>query len=167
MTFVLSPQTVMSERGGMERHTSADRIVVGVDGSESSVEALRYAAPLAEVLNVPVEAVITWTYPPFTPANLLAEWHPEQDAEQILADAIIEAFGEQPPSELTRTVLQGPPAATLIDLSETSGMLVVGSRGHGGFVGLLLGSVSAACAEHAHCPVLIVHGSPTPAGTAA
>ncbi|MFF5626170.1 universal stress protein [Microbacterium sp. NPDC012755] len=151
----------------MEQHTSADRIVVGVDGSESSVEALRYAAPLAEVLNAPLEAVITWTYPPFTPADLLAEWHPEQDAEQILADAVTAAFGEEPPSGLTRTVLQGPPAATLIDVSETSGMLVLGSRGHGGFVGLLLGSVSAACAEHAHCPVLIVHGSSAPAGKAA
>jgi len=61
------------------------------------------------------------------------------------------------PPDLTRQVIAGPPSRTLIELSADSAMLVLGSRGHGGFAGLLLGSVSAACGEHAYCPVLIVH----------
>lgn len=133
-----------------------DRIVVGVDGSPTSIAALRYAARLSQALGAPLEAVTTWTYPPVTGAELVIEWQPEKDAQQILDAAIVDAFGDAPPAGLTRTVLSGAPARTLIDVSETSGMLVLGSRGHGGFAGLLLGSVSAACAQHAHCPVLIV-----------
>jgi nucleotide-binding universal stress UspA family protein len=73
----------------------------------------------------------------------------------VLDGAIEIAFGGNPP-ELTRTVLTGAPARTLIHASKNASMLVLGSRGHGGFVGLLLGSVSAACAEHADCAVLVV-----------
>lgn len=141
-----------------------DRIVVGVDGSDSSIAALRYAARMATALDAPLEAITTWTYPPITEPYLLAEWSPQEDAEQILDTAVTEAFGGNPPEGLTRTVLPGSAARTLIRVSETSGMLVLGSRGHGGFVGLLLGSVSAACAEHARCPVLIVHDRPSPGG---
>ncbi|WP_336629412.1 MULTISPECIES: universal stress protein [unclassified Microbacterium] len=134
-----------------------DRIIVGVDGSPSSIAALKYAARLAQALHAPLEAVTTWTYPPMTGAELVIEWQPEQDAQQILDQSVVAAFGDAPPDALTRTVLSGPPARTLIDLSETAGMLVLGSRGRGGFAGLLLGSVSASCASHAHCPVLIMH----------
>ena len=134
-----------------------DRIVVGVDGSSSSVAALRYAARMATALDAPLEAVITWSYPAFVDPYLVAHWSPEEDAEEALAAAISRAFDDDPPEDLVRTVLAGPPAPSLIDLSKTSAMLVLGSRGHGGFVGMLLGSVSAACAQHAHCPVLIVH----------
>jgi nucleotide-binding universal stress UspA family protein len=66
---------------------------------------------------------------------------------------------------LSTKTLHGPPARTLIEESRNAFMLVLGSRGHGGFAGLLLGSVSTACAQHAHCPVLIMHG-PTPAADA-
>lgn len=144
--------------------SDTDRIVVGVDGSASSIAALRYAARIATALGAPLEAVTTWTYPPFADAYLIADWSPQQDAEQILDAAIGEAFDDSPPAGLTRTVLSGPTARTLIAVSETSGMLVLGSRGHGGFAGLLLGSVSAACAEHAHCPVLVVHTRTAPDG---
>ncbi|GAB6856538.1 universal stress protein [Microbacterium xylanilyticum] len=133
------------------------RIVVGVDGSPSSVAALKYAARLARALDAPLEAVTTWTYPPMTGAELVIEWQPEEDAKELLDHSIADAFGDSPPEGLTRTVLSGPPSPTLIDVSRTSGMLVLGSRGRGGFVGLLLGSVSATCAQHAHCPVLIMH----------
>lgn len=143
-----------------------NRIIVGVDGSPSSIAALKYAARLASALHAPLEAVTTWTYPPVTGAELVIEWQPEQDAQQILDASVADAFGDAPPEGLTRTVLPGSPARTLIDASETSGMLVLGSRGRGGFAGLLLGSVSAACAQHAHCPVLIVRPEPSPTSAA-
>lgn len=146
----------------MDTSTDSDRILVGVDGSASSIAALRYAARIADAFDAPIEAVITWTYPPFSEPAYIAEWSPELDAREVLDGAIAMAFDGNPPS-LTRTVLTGPPARTLIRLSENASMLVLGSRGHGGFVGLLLGSVSAACAEHAHCPVLVVRAQIDPA----
>lgn len=144
--------------------TSTDRIVVGVDGSEPSIDALRYADRIATALNAPLEAVIAWTYPPITGSYLVIETSPQHDAAEILDTAVGRAFGDRPPEGLKRTVVAGPAARTLIEASRTSAMLVLGSRGHGGFAGLLLGSVSAACAEHAACPVLIVHDRQTAAG---
>ncbi len=136
------------------------RILVGVDGSEASIDALRRAARIAEAFDAPLEAITTWDFPValgvYYPAD---NWSPENDARQILSAAVDQAFGEAQPAKLTRTTLQGPPARVLIEQSEHAAMLVLGSRGHGGFTGLLLGSVSAACAEHAHCPVLITHGA--------
>jgi nucleotide-binding universal stress UspA family protein len=141
----------------MEQSLDADRVIVGVDGSKSSVAALRYAARIAEAFDAPIEAVIAWTYPPFAGPALMAEWSPEVDAAAILDDAIAEAFGDAPPEDLTRSVLVGPAARTLIERSEGCAMLVLGSRGRGGFADLLLGSVSATCATHARCTVVIVH----------
>lgn len=132
------------------------RIIVGVDGSDSSVAALRYAARLADVLDAPLEAVTTWYYSAITGAELVIEWTPEQAATDVQSAAIDRAFGQAPPDRLIRTVAGGPPAQTLIELSRSCEMLVVGNRGHGGFVGLLLGSVSSACVRHAHSPVLVV-----------
>jgi nucleotide-binding universal stress UspA family protein len=142
----------------MDENIDSDRILVGVDGSPSSIDALRYGARIAAAFGAPLEAVTTWYYPAFTEYEFAAEWSPERDATEILDNAIEEAFGRTPPPGLTRTTVAGPPTPTLIDLSKSSAMLVLGSRGRGGFAGLLLGSVSAACAEHAHCPVLVVHG---------
>lgn len=155
MTFVLPAAARARHRVRMDK-AATDRIVVGVDGSESSLSALRYAARMAEALDAPLHVVTTWTAPPIDPFMAI-EWTPEKYAGETLDAAIVEVFGRTPPAGLTRAVLLGPAARTLIGLSDTSAMLVLGSRGHGGFVGLLLGSVSATCAEHAHCPVLIVH----------
>jgi nucleotide-binding universal stress UspA family protein len=141
-------------------NNDSQRILIGVDGSSSSVAALRYAARLAEALDAPLEAVIVWAYPPYWEQGLVAGWSPEAEARSVLNDAIREAFGTHLPENLARSVHAGSPAHSLIKLSESYEMLVLGSRGHGGFAGLLLGSVSSACAAHAHCPVLIVHDSP-------
>lgn len=155
MTFVPVVVSAAGHREGMDI-THADRIVVGVDGSASSVDALRYAGRISTALHTPLHVVITWTAPPIDP-YLAIEWSPEDDARGVLDAVIDDAFDREPPPDLTRAALLGGAARTLIELSDAAAMLVLGSRGHGGFVGLLLGSVSAACAEHAHCPVLIVH----------
>lgn len=142
----------------MSENTRTDRIIVGVDGSRESIAALTRGSELAAALHAPLEMITTWQYPAMVgyAFESATGWSPEGDAVAIQQDAIAAAFGEHAPP-LTRTVMEGPPARVLIHESSTAAMLVLGSRGRGGFFGLLLGSVSAACAEHAHCPVLIMH----------
>lgn len=133
-------------------------IVVGLDGSEQSRDALRRAVHLRNGLEADIRAVVAWRYPGFYDAMSLSNWSPEEDAQRILSDAIMAVFSGQVPPWFTGAVLEGNPAELLVAESEGAEMLVVGSRGQGGFVGLLLGSVSMECAQHAHCPVLVVHG---------
>ncbi|MEO7007013.1 MAG: universal stress protein [Terrimesophilobacter sp.] len=132
------------------------RIVVGIDGSEASINALRYAVRVATAWGVPLEAICVWAYPPFFATDPPANWWPEEEAEKTLADVSHTVFGDTAPSWFRATVNRGTPARVLLDASESAEMLVLGSRGHGGFVGLLLGSVSTTCSQHARCPVLIV-----------
>ncbi len=92
--------------------------------------------------------------------------NPETDARECLNEAIDSVFGDARPPNLRLVVREGDPAQVLLEESKRATMLVLGSRGHGGFTGLLLGSVSAKCAEHATCPVLVVHGTEPPAAMA-
>ncbi len=101
-----------------------------------------------------------WAGPGYAVAPM--NWNPEEDAQRVLDDTVAQAYGTDPPPSLKLTVQVGGAARVLLEASTDARMLVVGSRGHGGFVGLLLGSVSGACAEHAHCPVLVVHGTTPP-----
>jgi nucleotide-binding universal stress UspA family protein len=135
-------------------------ILVGIDGSDRSVDALRYAVDLAPKLGMDLRALAVWSYPTLLYGNYAypeSEPGPEQDARLTLERATREVLGDDIPSWYTAATHRGLPAQTLIERSKTSQMLVVGSRGRGGFAGLLLGSVSSACAAHAHCPVLIIH----------
>jgi nucleotide-binding universal stress UspA family protein len=139
-----------------------DRIVVGVDGSEPSKDALRWASFMAEATGSAIEAVAAWHVAPVWEGAgwtaIIPDWDPSGDAEKMLAATIDSVFGTNRPADLTTVVEQGSAAKVLIDATVGARMLIVGSRGHGGFTGLLLGSVSAACAAHAPCPVLVVHG---------
>ncbi|KPN16285.1 MULTISPECIES: universal stress protein [Arthrobacter] len=133
-------------------------IVVGVDGSALSLVALRTARRLADLLQCRIEAVTVWSYPVALAVPIASsEWSPRVEAESILDDTVQEAFGEDLPEGLQKTVVSGQPVPVLVEASNDAEMLVLGSRGRGGFAGLLLGSVSSAAAAHAHCPVLIVH----------
>jgi nucleotide-binding universal stress UspA family protein len=130
-------------------------IVVGVDGSTGSIDALRTAQRLATALNASVDVVGCWEWPAmFDPTNS-PDWHPEADARELARETITAVYGDADAVPLR--ISSGPTARSLIEASSGAEMLVVGSRGRGGFAGLLLGSVSATCAEHAHCPVLVVH----------
>jgi Universal stress protein family len=81
---------------------------------------------------------------------------------KVLENTVRAVFGEQPLAGMHLSVIEGGAAKVLLDRCAGAVMLVVGSRGHGGFAGLLLGSVSANVAEHAACPVFIVHGDQEP-----
>lgn len=143
-------------------------IVVGVDGSESSKAALRWAARLAPGLGARIEAVTAWTFPAviaWTAGNT-PEWTAGSAAEKGLVATVDEVFGSARPADLRMRAVEGDPSRVLLEASRQASMVVVGSRGHGGFVGLLLGAVSAQVAEHATCPVLVVHeGRPAEAAS--
>ena len=141
-------------------NTTAGRkpVIVGVDGSACSIAALAYAATIAAALDAPLEAITTWTYPvlldPFDPS---VDRMPKKYAERAAREAIQAAFQGAAPDRFTHRVIPGPPREVLVELSDEASMLVLGSHGHGGLTGLVLGSVSASCAAHARCPVLVVH----------
>ena len=139
------------------------RVVVGVDGSPHSEQALRWGAFFAGTVGGRVDAVTAWQYPTaYGWAAPPAEWDPSRDMDGVVRDAVQKAFGDHRPVPIEISVREGGAARVLLEASEGADMLVVGSRGHGGFAGLLLGSVSASVAEHASCPVLIVHGDQEP-----
>lgn len=148
--------------------TSEPRIVVGVDGSDQSQRVLRWAAHLARGTNARLEAISAWDYPDtWGVAAMPIPGDPQSDMEKVLTETVDAAFAQQRPANVELSVRQGGAARVLLEASKGALMLVVGSRGHGGFAGLLLGSVSANVAEHASCPVLVVHGDQDPpAGTA-
>lgn len=135
----------------------AGRIVVGVDGSTASAGALTRAMVLADALDCSVEAITCWNYPAQYGTFYTEGYSPEDDAQVILETAATAAFDGNPPEHFSSRTRQGSPAQVLIEASKGADMLIVGTRGHGGVVGLLMGSVSSSCAEHAHCPVLVLH----------
>lgn len=141
--------------------TSSQRvIVVGVDGSQSSVAALQLAASLVPLAGNAIDAVTAWQYPLVFGLYTPMDWNYEELAGQALDQALLDAFPEGCPCTIERRLLNGSPAQILIEESRDASMVVVGSRGHGGFSGLLLGSVSSTVAERAQCPVLVSHGTP-------
>ncbi len=136
----------------------ADRIVVGIDGSGPSKAALAWAAREAKLTGLRLTAVAAWSFPTswgWTPPPL-SDYDPEQDATHMLAQTIDEVLGPDPGIELETMVVEGHPAQVLVHQSESARLVVVGSRGHGAFAGMLLGSVSEFLTAHSHCPVVVV-----------
>jgi nucleotide-binding universal stress UspA family protein len=142
-------------------HLSAEHdprpVVVGYDGSPSAGSALDRSISMARALGVPLRIISTWQYPTSYGGYPLSGWTPEEDARVVIDAAVAVRFGSDIPTWLSSETVEGGAARALIRESRDAQMLVVGSRGHGGFLGLLLGSVSSACAEHASCPVLVMH----------
>jgi nucleotide-binding universal stress UspA family protein len=134
------------------------RIVVGVDGSESSKRALRWAIRQAEQTGGRVDAVAAWHYPPAYGVAPVADGGVdfEGDAKRTLAEALAEVSGLAPEVRVDPLIAEGHPATVLLQAARGADLLVVGSRGHGGFTSAMLGSVSLYCVLHAHCPVLVL-----------
>lgn len=141
-------------------------ILVGVDGSDFSIAALRYALALAVPLKLPVHALTVWDYPALAYGEYSTPYNAEllgAEAERVLDEVEHAVFAEAAaPAWFSASAARGHVARELIELSREAALLVVGSRGHGGFAGLLLGSVSIACATHAQCPVLVFRHADRP-----
>jgi nucleotide-binding universal stress UspA family protein len=143
---------------------SGRRIVVGVDGSPSSRAALAWAVRQAELTSAAVEAVIAWndvvsfTGAALSPTGVPANSNFGEHAAAVLSHSINETVDPDGLVKVSSTVRRGNPAQVLLGESVGADLLVVGSRGHGGFTGALLGSVSQACVHHAQCPVVIIRG---------
>jgi nucleotide-binding universal stress UspA family protein len=143
--------------------TGKPRIVVGVDGSQGSKNALRWAARMAQLLGTRLDVVAAWEYTPLFGLSVAPDFEfPVSDIERSLNQTIDEVFGAERPADLRIKVLEGQPVETLVTAAQGAVMIVVGSRGLGGVSGLLLGSVSGKVAERAECPVLVVHGDEPP-----
>ncbi|MBF6277232.1 MULTISPECIES: universal stress protein [Nocardia] len=136
-------------------------IVVGVDGSQASTAALRWAVNEARSHDAKVRVVTAWSLPYHQGeiGHLAGETMHEllvRDAERSLAAAVRAAEVDGDTVAIEQVVIRSEPARALLDAAADADLLVVGSRGRGGFSGLLLGSVSQKCAQHAPCPVVIV-----------
>ncbi|GGV40794.1 universal stress protein [Actinomadura cremea] len=140
----------------MSDENSSAAIVVGVDGSPASLDALRWAARQAELTGAELRAVSAWRLPSFGYPIEYVDEEVEGAVDAELGRAVREALGETPRVPVSRVVVQGHPAPVLVEQSENAELLVVGSHGRGAFAGMLLGSVSAHCVHHARCPVVVV-----------
>ncbi len=156
------------------------RIIVGVDASESSENALRWALQEADLRQVERVVIVHAYRPPeirndaayadaFLDAGAMQrrtesdrarrdedETHVRQAAERLLERLLSDARTGSDGPDIELLAVPDGPAKTLIDLSRDADLLVVGSRGRGGFKGLLLGSVSQQCLQHSRCPVVVV-----------
>lgn len=136
-------------------------VVVGVDGSEPSLRALRFAMKEARMRGARLRVVHAFVSPTLQGVRVPVEYFEglKTAAEAVLDDAVsgvlTSSDGEAP--EIVRSVVAEGASAALVAESKGADLLVVGSRGLGGFQSLLVGSVSMQCVHHAHCPVTVVH----------
>jgi nucleotide-binding universal stress UspA family protein len=150
-----------------QENPASPRIVVGVDGSGSSASALRWAIRQAGLTGAAVDAVTAWHYPDTAASGMVAGGMVSacdfrEIAEKIVADAVSTALDPASDVPVRARIAQGHAAQVLLGASAGASLLVVGSRGHGGFTEALLGSVSQHCVQHAPCPVVVVRGPDRP-----
>ncbi|MFH9352192.1 universal stress protein [Kitasatospora sp. NPDC017646] len=142
----------------MDANDSLPRVVVGVDGSQPSHAALRWAVRHAGMIGGVVEAVGAWEPPSHFgwSAPVVDSTFDQELAERRFADELGAVLGADCPVQVRRTMVMGDASDVLLDAARGAELLVVGSHGRGGFTRALLGSVSTRCAQHATCPVVIV-----------
>ncbi|MEV0132152.1 universal stress protein [Dactylosporangium sp. NPDC050688] len=156
-----APCPVVVVRPGDGTGPEAGRVVVGVDGSHDADHAMRFALEQASARGTGLTAVHTYMWPDTTgPGDMLPLVYDRadlrDDERRALAESVAGWAGKFPDVEVRQTTVRGNAAAVLTRLSHGAELLVVGSRGRGGFAGLLLGSVSQALIHHAGCPVAVV-----------
>lgn len=146
---------------GAPGHSQGRGLVVGVDGSDQSMCALVWAAQEAERRQSPLHVVTAYTVPVFAASSMDAGYATVDDsviregAQAVLDQSIARIAGHHN-IEIVPRVESGDAAGVLLELSEEADLMVVGSRGRGGFVGRLLGSVSSALPAHSKCPTVVV-----------
>ena len=146
----------------MAYHSIAERIVVGVDGSKGARTALAWAVAEARQRHATLEVVFAWDDLGVRIAReggwakAVTSEMEEQAAQDLVREELRAVMGDSPEPEIQITTVPGGGAEALIGASSDADLLVVGSRGAGGFQGLLLGSVSHKCIQHARCPVVVV-----------
>jgi len=140
----------------MTSDISTSLIVVGVDGSAGSREALLWAVAYAELSGAAVQPVMAWQLPEVY--SMVSQDY-EADARLELQTAIEETLAPDQRSHVTSLVTPGRPGHVLVDASRHGQLLVVGSHGHGELIGKFVDSVSAHCVYHAECPVVVVRHS--------
>ena len=143
---------------GTDPQSGPGRIVVGVDGSPASEEALRWALGQARLTGQPVDAVTSWSMPvtfgEAAGALMSIDWQGE--ATRTLESTVAKAVEPPDADRVSQRAVQGHPAQVLLDAAADAALLVVGSRGLGGVRGMLLGSVSQHVVARAACPVVVV-----------
>jgi len=141
---------------------STNLIVVGVDGSKESRQALQWACEEAKAHHQEILAVSAWTPPPLPvdPAYGSFPWgtptEPPREMVAMINEAIDEVVADYPEVPVRRRVVSGNAALELIELSDDADLVVVGAKGHGGFTGMLIGSVSQHVLAHSRCTVAVV-----------
>ncbi len=139
---------------------ASGEIIVGIDDSEQSYGALRWAIREAEIRKLPVRMVVAYSLPVFSGTGFDAGY--SMVDEQAVTDGVVEILDRaharvgQTSVELRATVETGDATAVLLELSKTAELMVIGSRSHGGFLGRLLGTVSTSLPAHSHCPTIAV-----------
>lgn len=138
-------------------------ITVGIDGSAHSTRALEWAIKEAAVRHAPLTVLTVHTVPMSgwtgNPITLPQDAEDQEKAQQAAEEMTLKAtsqLGAAKPSSVTVRAISGFPAQELIGASRTADLMVVGSRGAGGFTRLMIGSVSSQVVHHAHCPVVVV-----------
>jgi nucleotide-binding universal stress UspA family protein len=133
-------------------------VVVGYDGSAASMDALDRGIDMARALDVPLHVLTAWEHAEQY-GGALSGWTEDRVARQILDEAVRSRFGAEPPAWLVTEARLGGAAQMLIHASLGAQMLIIGSRGHGRVMRMLIGSVSMACVQSAACPVLVTNGA--------
>jgi nucleotide-binding universal stress UspA family protein len=140
--------------------SASQRFVVGIDGSEQSGEALRWTLRQARLSGASVDMVTAWRFPAsYGLAVVGGDLGLEAEARTMMAGVLKQVEDDAAGVQVRELVGEGPPVQVLLEAAKDADLLVVGSRGRGGFASAVLGSVSLACVLHAPCPVLVFRGN--------